>query len=64
MKKRFLNLCIMVVGMLALLMYGKEKESTIQDVNAEFHVAKEDDKYELSLIHVSEPTRHLRLTYA
>lgn len=34
MKKRFLNLCIMVVGMLALLMYGKEKESTIQDVNA------------------------------
>ena len=46
MKKRFLNLCIMAVGMLALLMYDKEKESTIQDVNAEFHVAKEDDKNE------------------
>ena len=36
----------MAVGMLALLMYDKEKESTIQDVNAEFHVAKEDDKNE------------------
>lgn len=46
MKKRFSNLCILAVGMLALLMYGKEKESTIQDVNAEFHEAKEDDKYE------------------
>ncbi|MDE7249175.1 MAG: hypothetical protein K2N82_04665 [Lachnospiraceae bacterium] len=46
MKKRFSNLCILAVGMLAFLMYGKEKESTIQDVNAEFHVAKEDDKYE------------------
>ena len=46
MKKRFLNLCILVVGMLTLLMYGKEEESTIQDVNAQFHAAKEDDKYE------------------
>ena len=46
MKKRFSNLCILAVGMLALLMYDKEKESTIQDVNAEFHVAKEDDKNE------------------
>lgn len=31
MKKRFSNLCIMVVGMLALLMYGKEKESTLDN---------------------------------
>lgn len=31
MKKRFSNLCIMVVGMLALLMYGKTKESTLDN---------------------------------